>query len=58
MDQQQKAHKQFMQIFNKLQAECRPVDFSEAYGTPVGYIENTFWQLVLNVSHWVANNRK
>lgn len=51
-----KAHRQFMQVFNKLKAECRPVDFNESF-SPAGYIENTFWQLVLNVSHLVANNR-
>ena len=52
-----KAHRQFVQVFNKLREECRPVDFTERF-TPCGYIENTFWQLVLNVSHWIANNRK
>ena len=51
-----KAHQQFVQVFNRLRQECRPVDFTEKF-EPVGYIENTFWQLVLNVSHWVANNR-
>ena len=53
-----KAHQQFAKVFNRLKEECRPVDFTEDFATgPVGYIENTFWQLVLNVSHWVANNR-
>ena len=51
-----KAHRQFTDIFNRLRAESRPVDFSESF-TPIGYIENTFWQLVLNVSHTIANNK-
>jgi phosphatidylserine/phosphatidylglycerophosphate/cardiolipin synthase-like enzyme len=52
-----KAHRQFVNVFNRLKEECRPVDFTEAF-SPAGYIENTFWQLVLNVSHIIANNRK
>ena len=46
-----------MRIFNGLKRESRLVDFQESYTTG-GYIEVTFWKLVLFVSHWVANNRK
>ena len=51
-----KAHQQFLKVFNSLQRESRPVDFEERY-TPLGYAENAFWRLFLNVSHFVANNR-
>jgi len=50
-------HKQFMQVFTKLQRESRPVDFNETY-TASGYIEITFWKIFLGFSHWIANNRR
>jgi phosphatidylserine/phosphatidylglycerophosphate/cardiolipin synthase-like enzyme len=52
-----KAHREFMRVFNSLKRESRLVDFDETY-TASGYIEITFWKLVLGFSHWIANNRK
>ena len=50
------AYKTFMQVFNNLKRECRPVDPNEKYA-PLGYIENTFWKLFLNVSYAIGKNR-
>ena len=46
-----------MTIFNNLKRESRRGDFDETYSAG-GYIEITFWKLVLGFSHWIANNRK
>lgn len=51
-----KAHQQFSRIFQNLQRECRPVNFSESYGAG-GYIEVTFWKMMLSLAHLVGNNR-
>ena len=51
-----KANQQFIEIFNRLKQECRPVDFNESYSIG-GYIENQFWKIVLGASYALGNNR-
>lgn len=50
------AYRTFMQVFNNLKRECRPVDPKETFA-PMGYIENTFWRIFLGCSYIVAKNR-
>ncbi len=50
------AYTTFMQVFNNLKRECRPVDISEKY-SPMGYIENTFWKIFLAGSYATVRGR-
>ena len=50
------AHRTFLQVFNNLKRECRPVDMNEQY-SPMGYIENMMWKVCLGCSYFVGRNR-